>query len=179
MPALNRTTAPKVLARVRSGKNASGRILTCEGLEPDFQRLLDYAETMQSPNNSVYRARLTSEVNTRMQRLKQERMDMALTAVGKATYDQGENIKAVGKKIDVLFTAAEDAQSSFSELRDGHHNIINAARKGAGHQQEGRQGKCMHGLYDGNSVQCSCLRGQSASPRKRTADGRCTRSARS
>ena len=84
MAALNKNTAGKVKARVMSGKDASGRILTFEELEPDFQRLLDYAETMQGPNNSVYRAKLTSEVNTRMLQLKQERVDVALTAVGKS-----------------------------------------------------------------------------------------------
>ena len=139
-----------------SGQDASGRVLTFEELQPDIDRLLDYAQTMDGPNQSAYRAKLTSEVNVRVQQLRQTRMDLALTAVSKATYDQDANIEAVGQTVGVLATAVQHVQERLEVVRNGQQTHLQFHPQRTRHQQTRRLTQSIHGGDVGNSVWRSC-----------------------
>ena len=92
-------TAGKVKARVMSGMDKDGRKLSFEELQPDIQRLLDYASTMQGSNQSSWRAKLTSELNVRIKQLERERMGTAMGNVSHVASSQIMNIENMNQKI--------------------------------------------------------------------------------
>ena len=82
-----------------SGVDKGGRKLSFEELQPDIQRLLDYDSTMQGSNQSSYRAKLTSELNVRINQLERGRMDTAMGNVSHAASSQSMNIENMNQKI--------------------------------------------------------------------------------
>ena len=130
MAALNKTTAPRVKARVMSGVNKGGKKLSFEELQPDIQRLLDYANTMQGPNQRAYRAKLTSELNVRIHELERERMDAALGNVSQASSSQGVRIDVMKQQFQEATDLMQNVQESMGEVSSGHqdlHESVDAA----------------------------------------------------
>ena len=124
MASLNKNTAGKVKARVMSGVDKGGRQLSLEELQPDIQRLLDYASTMQGPNQSSWRAKLTSELNVRINQLERERMDTAMGNVSHAASSQDVRIDAMKQKFkEAMETFVQDVQDSMDEVSSGHQDL--------------------------------------------------------
>ena len=144
MAALNKNTAGKVKARVMSGVGKDGRKLTFEELQPDIQRLLDYASTMQGPNQSSWRAKLTSELNVRINELERERMDTALANVSQAAYSQDMRIEAMQQKFQKAENVFQELKESMDAVSGGHEDlhetIDNAVDQ---HQTSSRSTDCM------------------------------------
>ena len=80
------------------GVDKGGRELSFEELQPDIQRLLDYAAANQGQNQNAYMAKLTSELNVRINQLERERMDTAMGNVSHATYSQHMNIENMNQE---------------------------------------------------------------------------------
>ena len=144
MAALNKNTAGKVKARVMSGVGKDGRKLTFEELQPDIQRLLDYASTMQGPNQSSWRAKLTSELNVRINELERERMDTAMANVSHAAYSQDMRIEAMQQKFQKAENVFQELKESMDAVSGGHEDlhetIDNAVDQ---HQTSSRSTDCM------------------------------------
>ena len=140
MAALNKTTAPKVKAIVMSGRSRSGKKLSHEELQPDIQRLLDYAATMQAPNQSSYRAKLTSELNVRINQLEREHMDTAMGNVSHAASSQDVRIDAMKQKFkEAMETFVQDVQDSMDEVSSGHQDLHESIDVAVDQHQKGQQ----------------------------------------
>ena len=127
-----------------SGVGKDGRKLTFEELQPDIQRLLDYASTMQGPNQSSWRAKLTSELNVRINELERERMDTAMANVSHAALSQDMRIEAMQQKFQKAENVFQELKESMDAVSGGHEDlhetIDNAVDQ---HQTSSRSTDCM------------------------------------